>query len=53
MTTLVHLLAEDPIYGPVPLCGRAMWDDLTEDRFLNECWECASIVGAPWPQEGT
>jgi hypothetical protein len=51
--SIIHLTG--PIYEPtgrrVPLCGRADWDDLTDDPSTNECWECASIAGVPQPGE--
>lgn len=45
-----HIITQHATYGPVPLCGAAMWGDLvTEEQALNDeenvCWECASICG--------
>ncbi len=44
---MIHLTWDDSTHGPVPLCGRANWDGLTEQPAVNECWECASIAGVP------
>ena len=40
-----HLRITDPVHGQVPLCGKSMWDGLTWNPELNECWECAAIAG--------
>jgi hypothetical protein len=48
---MIHLAGRHEKYGPVPLCGQAMWDGLTEAPHRNECWECASIAGVPQPVE--
>lgn len=42
---MIHLRHTHPVYGAVPLCGQAMWESLTMDPVINECWECASING--------
>ena len=43
---MIHIGHHHETHGPIPLCGQAMWDDLTDDPNRNECWECASIAGA-------
>ena len=49
---MTHISFTDPTYGPVPLCGRANWDELVPDWSRhNECWECASIAGVQQPSE--
>ena len=45
-----HISHEHATYGPVPLCGAAMWDLLVTEQHAraddtNVCWECASIAG--------
>lgn len=40
-----HLRHDDPKFGRIPLCGNAMWDELTDDNDECDCWECLSIVG--------
>ena len=47
--SLIHLTAQHEKYGPIPLCGQAMWEGLTQIPSRNECWECASIAGVPQP----
>lgn len=52
-----HIKHVDPTYGAIPLCGRAMWDGLVAGppelvSAINECWECASIAGVPYLDEG-
>lgn len=47
---MIHLRTISDRHGEVPLCGQAMWDDLTAITDRNECWECASIAGAYSPQ---
>jgi len=46
---MIHLRYTHSDHGPIPLCGQAMWDTLTDDPNRNECWECASIAGAYSP----
>ena len=29
----------------IPLCGQAMWDELTTNDLATDCWECAAIAG--------
>lgn len=43
---MIHLKQDHMTFGLIPLCGKAMWDGLTEHPTENECWECASIAGA-------
>lgn len=40
---MIHLAADHPVHGQIPLCGRADWSSLTRSPELNECWECRSI----------
>lgn len=42
---MIHNVQQHPVHGRIPLCGRAMWDDLTVSPQLTTCWECRSILG--------
>jgi hypothetical protein len=47
---MIHLTADHPVHGEVPLCGRADWSGLTRSPERNECWECRAIETS-WPDE--
>lgn len=50
MSNITHVLHVTESHGAIPLCGRALWDELTDDLNSNECVECASIAGHYSPE---
>jgi hypothetical protein len=44
---MIHILHVDPVYGGIPLCGRANWGGLTQSPERVDCWECRAIAGLP------